>query len=59
MYGAAHLRSAVFAARVNDREAAFNHIEHARQAAIVLGGDANHYGMEFGRSPSKCTTARW
>lgn len=50
VYGAAHLRSAVFAARANDRQAAFDHIEHARQAATVLGGDANHYGMEFGPS---------
>lgn len=50
VYGAAHLRSAVFAARANDRQAAFDHIEHARTAARVLGEDANHYGLEFGPS---------
>ncbi|TYB58348.1 helix-turn-helix transcriptional regulator [Nonomuraea sp. PA05] len=50
VYGATHLRSAVFAARANDRQGAFEHIEHARRAARLLGGDANHYGLEFGPS---------
>ncbi|WP_440069138.1 helix-turn-helix domain-containing protein [Streptosporangium sp. OZ121] len=50
VYGAAHLRSAIFAARAADRQTAFDHIEHAREAARVLGGDANHYGLEFGPS---------
>ncbi|WP_030906901.1 helix-turn-helix domain-containing protein [Streptosporangium amethystogenes] len=50
VYGAAHLRSAIFAARATDRQRAFEHIEHAREAARVLGQDANHYGLEFGPS---------
>ncbi|WP_344972810.1 helix-turn-helix transcriptional regulator [Streptosporangium fragile] len=50
VYGAAHLRSAIFAARAADRQTAFDHIEHAREAARVLGQDANHYGLEFGPS---------
>ncbi|MEV8630145.1 helix-turn-helix transcriptional regulator [Streptosporangium sp. NPDC051023] len=50
VYGAAHLRSAIFAARAADRQTAFDHIEHAREAARVLGRDANHYGLEFGPS---------
>ncbi|MFC4587327.1 helix-turn-helix domain-containing protein [Sphaerisporangium corydalis] len=50
MYGAAHLRSAVFAARAANRPTALEHIEYAREAARYLGGDANHYGLEFGPS---------
>lgn len=50
IWGAAHLRSAIFAARATDRQTAFDHIEHAREAAHVLGQDANHYGLEFGPS---------
>jgi transcriptional regulator with XRE-family HTH domain len=50
VYGAAHLRSAIFAARAADRQTAFDHIDHAREAASLLGGDANHYGLEFGPS---------
>lgn len=50
VYGAAHLRSAVFAARANDRQRATDHIRHARQAADMLGADSNYYGMEFGHS---------
>ncbi|SDG28369.1 Helix-turn-helix [Sinosporangium album] len=48
--GAAHLRSAIFAARAADRQTAFEHVEHAREAARVIGRDANHYGLEFGPS---------
>ncbi|GAA3925154.1 helix-turn-helix transcriptional regulator [Actinomadura viridis] len=50
VYGAAHLRSAVFAARTPDAPAAWAHIDEAREAARLLGGDANHYGLEFGPS---------
>ncbi|GHH70519.1 hypothetical protein GCM10017673_22530 [Streptosporangium violaceochromogenes] len=50
VYGATHLRSAIFAARAADRQRAFDHIEHAREAARALGQDANHYGLEFGPS---------
>jgi transcriptional regulator with XRE-family HTH domain len=50
VYGAAHLRSAIFAARVPNAAAAWDHIAEAREAARLLGSDANHYGLEFGPS---------
>jgi transcriptional regulator with XRE-family HTH domain len=54
MYGAAHLRSAMFAARAADRSTAWEHIAAARETADRLGrhAAANHYGMEF--SPTNC-----
>ncbi|WP_269857869.1 helix-turn-helix domain-containing protein [Streptomyces sp. RPT161] len=48
VYGAAHLRSAMFAARASNTQAAWDHISAARDTARVLGGEANHYGLEFG-----------
>jgi transcriptional regulator with XRE-family HTH domain len=50
VYGAAHLRSAVFAARMPEAATAWEHINQAREAARLLGSDANHYGLEFGPS---------
>lgn len=50
VYGAAHLRSAIFAARMPNAATAWAHIDEAREAALRLGGDANHYGLEFGPS---------
>ncbi|MGH3589257.1 MAG: helix-turn-helix domain-containing protein [Pseudonocardia sp.] len=48
VYGATHLRSAIFAARTPRAGAAWAHIDEARDAARLLGVEANHYGMEFG-----------
>lgn len=50
MYGATHLRSAVFAARAGNRPAAWDHIAEAREVAGILDGDRNDYGLEFGPS---------
>ncbi|GAA2640807.1 helix-turn-helix transcriptional regulator [Actinomadura fulvescens] len=50
VYGAAHLRSAIFAARKPSKATAWAHIDEARAAARVLDADANHYGLEFGPS---------
>ncbi|TDD87134.1 helix-turn-helix domain-containing protein [Actinomadura rubrisoli] len=50
VYGATHLRSAIFAARMPNAGTAWAHIGEAREAARVLGSDANHYGLEFGPS---------
>ncbi|MFC6881946.1 helix-turn-helix domain-containing protein [Actinomadura yumaensis] len=50
VYGAAHLRSAIFSARMPNAGAAWAHIDEAREAARLLGEDANHYGLEFGPS---------
>jgi transcriptional regulator with XRE-family HTH domain len=50
VYGALHLRSAIFAARMPQAETAWDHLAEAREAALLLGGDANHYGLEFGPS---------
>ncbi len=50
VYGAAHLRSAVFAARASNGGAAWDHIGAARETAHLLGPAAsrNFYGLEFG-----------
>ncbi|MEU9843168.1 helix-turn-helix domain-containing protein [Actinomadura sp. NPDC048032] len=50
VYGATHLRSAIFAARMPQAAAAWAHIDEAREAARLLGADANYYGLEFGPS---------
>jgi len=50
VYGAAHLRSAVFAARMPNPSSAWAHVDEARECARLLGEDANHYGLEFGPS---------
>lgn len=50
VYGAAHLRSAVFAARMPNAATAWAHLAQAGEAARALGRDANHYGLEFGPS---------
>ncbi len=49
VYGAAHLRSAMFAARSLNKGAAWDHIAAARETTAFLGADAtaNHYGLEF------------
>lgn len=48
LYGAVHLRSAMFAARAGNRPTARAHLDAADVAARRLGRDANHYGLEFG-----------
>lgn len=48
LYGAVHLRSAMFAARAGNRPTAHAHLDAAAVAARRLGRDANHYGLEFG-----------
>jgi hypothetical protein len=49
VYGAVHLRSAVFAARAgNAPDVSRAHLDAATEAARRLGRDANHYGLEFG-----------
>lgn len=48
VHGAAHLRSAMFAARAGNRPTAHAHLDAAAEAAKCLGNDANHYGLEFG-----------
>ncbi|MFC4052113.1 helix-turn-helix domain-containing protein [Actinomadura syzygii] len=50
VYGATHLRSAIFAARKPNAGEAWLHIAEARDAARLLDADANHYGLEFGPS---------
>ncbi|MBO2448498.1 helix-turn-helix transcriptional regulator [Actinomadura barringtoniae] len=50
VYGAAHLRSAIFAARTPNAAGAWAHIGEAWECARLLGEDANHYGLEFGPS---------
>lgn len=46
--GALYLQLAVAAARANDGDAAYAHLDDARQAADVLGEDRNDYDTEFG-----------
>lgn len=48
VYGATHLRSAMFAVRANNASATQTHLDAADEAAQQLGGDANHLGLEFG-----------
>jgi transcriptional regulator with XRE-family HTH domain len=48
LHGAVHLRSAMFAARAGNGQAAQAHLDAAEAAADRLGRDANHYGLEFG-----------
>ncbi|NDU72430.1 hypothetical protein GWI34_07295 [Actinomadura sp. DSM 109109] len=48
VYGATHLRSAIFTARTPQAPAAWAHIDEAREAARLLGEDANYHGLEFG-----------
>lgn len=50
VYGATHLRSAIFAARLPDAGQAQAHLEEAAEAARLVGGDTDHYGLEFGPS---------
>jgi transcriptional regulator with XRE-family HTH domain len=50
VYGATHLRSAIFAARVPNAGAAGAHLAEASEAARLLGTDTDHYGVEFGPS---------
>jgi transcriptional regulator with XRE-family HTH domain len=46
--GALSLQLAVAAARTNDGDAAYAHLDQARQAATTLGVDRNDYDTEFG-----------
>jgi transcriptional regulator with XRE-family HTH domain len=48
LWGALTLQRAVIAARVNDAEAAYGHLDRARQAAERLGEGRNDYDTEFG-----------
>ena len=48
VYGSLHLICALAAARNDDRSAANTHLEEADQAAVRLGGDANHVWTAFG-----------
>ncbi|MEU6534566.1 helix-turn-helix domain-containing protein [Streptomyces sp. NPDC047000] len=48
VHGAVHLRSAMFAARAGNASMAQAHLDEAAEAARRIGGDANHYGLEFG-----------
>jgi hypothetical protein len=56
VYGSAHLRSAIMAARASRTDApgyaqdAWAHIEAARAAATQMGADRNDYGLAFGPS---------
>ena len=46
--GALTLQRSITAARRNDAEAAYRHLEEARQIAARLGDGRNDYGTEFG-----------
>jgi len=48
LWGALTLRRAVIASRVNNPDAAYGHLERARQAAARLGEGRNDYDTEFG-----------
>ena len=50
IYGATHLRSAIFASRIPNSGQAQAHLDEAAEAARLVGGDADHYGVEFGPS---------
>jgi tetratricopeptide (TPR) repeat protein len=46
--GAFHLVLAMAAARENDRQQAYKHLDQAREIAARIGEDRNDYGTEFG-----------
>jgi hypothetical protein len=48
LWGALTLQRAVIASRVNDPDAAYGHLERARQTAARLGEGRNDYDTEFG-----------
>jgi transcriptional regulator with XRE-family HTH domain len=48
LWGALTLQRAVTASRVNDPDAAYSHLEQARQIAARLGEGRNDYNTEFG-----------
>jgi len=48
LWGGLTLQRAVTASRVNDSEAAYSHLERARQMAERLGEGRNDYNTEFG-----------
>ena len=48
LWGALTLQRAVIAARINDAESAYGHLERARQVAKRLGEGRNDYDTEFG-----------
>ena len=48
LWGGLTLQRAVVAARLNDPDAAYSHLEQARQAAARLGEGRNDYNTEFG-----------
>jgi transcriptional regulator with XRE-family HTH domain len=48
LWGALHLQLAIAAARQNDADTAYTHLELARTAADRLGEDRNDYETEFG-----------
>jgi tetratricopeptide (TPR) repeat protein len=48
LWGGLTLQRAVVAARLNDPDAAYGHLEKASQAAIRLGEGRNDYNTEFG-----------
>jgi transcriptional regulator with XRE-family HTH domain len=48
LWGALTLQRAVTASRINDPDAAYRHLEEARQIAARLGEGRNDYNTEFG-----------
>ena len=48
LWGGLTLQRAVVAARLNDLDAAYSHLERARRAAARLGEGRNDYNTEFG-----------
>jgi transcriptional regulator with XRE-family HTH domain len=48
LWGALTLQRAIVASRVNDPDAAYGHLEQARQIAARLGEGRNDYNTEFG-----------
>ena len=48
LWGALTLQRAVIASRVNHPDAAYDHLERARQVAMRLGDGHNDYNTEFG-----------
>jgi transcriptional regulator with XRE-family HTH domain len=48
LWGGLTLQRAVIAARLNNPDAAYSHLEQASQAAARLGGGRNDYNTEFG-----------
>jgi tetratricopeptide (TPR) repeat protein len=47
LWGALTLQRAVTASRINDPDAAYDHLERARQVAMRLGDGRNDYNTEF------------